>query len=244
MKVELRNVTRRFGRIRALDDVTLSLAPGALVAVLGLNGAGKTTLLRCLAGVLAPDRGAVYFDNHKLHRADLPLRRRFFFLPDFPLLFWDRSVIHNLSIILRLYEKDDDSAPRRAMDVLRELDLLPLANRPVGTLSRGQMYKTALAALLLVDPELWLLDEPLASGIDPLAVSFFKQATREAIARGRTVIYSTQLLEVAERFADRLVVLHEGRIRAAASLEELRAVAGDPSNPLEELFRKLRETPA
>ena len=240
MMVELQGVTRRYGRVRALDKVSLRLEPGQRVAVLGLNGAGKTTLLRCLAGVVAPDRGEVLFDGRALRRDDLPLRRRLFFLPDFPLLFWDRSVAANLSIILRLYGKDGGDAPRRALDLLRELDLLPLANTAAGALSRGQMHKTALAALLLADPELWLLDEPLASGMDPLALGLFKRAATEATARGRTVIYTTQLLEAAERFADRIVVLHDGRMRAFATLDELRATAADPGNPLEELFRKLR----
>jgi ABC-type multidrug transport system ATPase subunit len=244
MQVELCGVSRRYGKVRALDEVTLALAPGALTAVLGLNGAGKTTLLRCLAGVVAPDRGEVRCDGRPFRRDDLPLRRRCFFLPDFPLLFWDRTVAYNLSVILRLYEKDDAAAPARALDVLRELDLLPLATARVDTLSRGQIHKTALAALILVDPDLWLLDEPFASGMDPLALSFFKRAARDAAARGRTVLYSTQLLDVAERFADRIVVLHEGRVRAAAALDDLRATAQDPANPLEELFRKLREPTA
>ncbi len=244
MQIELRQVSRRFRKMRALDQVSCEIAPGQLVAVLGLNGAGKTTLLRCLAGVVGPDRGQVLFDGQPLRRDNLAMRRRFFFLPDFPLLFWDRSIAHNLSIILRLYEKDDASAPGRAMEVLRELDLLPLAQAPVGTLSRGQIHKTALAALMLVDPDLWLLDEPLSSGMDPLALSFFKRAAREAAARGRTVIYSTQLLDVAERFADHIAVLHEGRLCAWTGLDALRAGSKDPANPLEELFRKLRETPA
>ena len=243
MNVELRGVTRRYGRVRALDGVSLALPPGQLIAVLGLNGAGKTTLLRCLAGVISVDRGDVLFDGAPFRRDDLAVRRRFMFLPDFPMLFWDRTVVHNLSVILRLYGRDGADAPRRAMDMLRDLDLLPLANALVGTLSRGQIHKTALAALLLVDPEAWILDEPMASGIDPLAVSILKRAARDAVARGRTIVYSTQLLDIAEHFADRIIVLHEGKVRTFAALDELRATAADPQNPLEDLFRKLRGNP-
>jgi ABC-2 type transport system ATP-binding protein len=246
MHVQLSSVSKRYGKVHALRDVSLLLQPGQLVAVLGLNGAGKSTLLRCLAGVVAADGGELLCDGRPFSRGDMDLRRRIFFLPDFPLLFWDRSVIHNLSVIARLYGRDDAAAPERAFGLLRELDLLPLAQAPAGTLSRGQMHKTALAALLLVDPELWLLDEPLSSGMDPLALSFFKREARAAAARGRTVVYSTQLLDVAERFADRVAVLHEGRLRAWAGLEELRAgsLEQDAASPLESLFRKLRESPA
>ena len=242
MSVELQGVSRRYGRVRALDDVTMSIAPGQVVSVLGLNGAGKTTILRCLAGVIAPDRGAVTFNHIPLRRDDLPLRRRIFFLPDFPLLFWDRTVIHNLSVWLRLYEKDDAAAPQRAMDLLHELDLLPLVHSPVARLSRGQIYKTALAALFLIDPDFWLLDEPFASGIDPLALGFLRRTVRDAAARGRTIIYSTQLLDSAERLSDRIAVLHEGKLRAFSAIEEIRAAATDRENPLEDLFRKLRDS--
>jgi ABC-2 type transport system ATP-binding protein len=228
----------------ALDKGAFPLSGGPRVAVLGLNGAGKTSLMRCLSGIVGLDEGSLLFDGQPFRRDDLPLRRRIFFLPDFPLLFWERSVVHNLSVILRLYEKDDAAAPERAMAVLQELDLLPLAHSPVATLSRGQIHKTALAALLLVDPDLWLLDEPLSSGMDPLALSFFKREARAAVARGRTVVYSTQLLDVAEQFADRVAVLHEGRLRAWTGLEDLRKDAQDSGSPLECLFRKLREQPA
>ena len=244
MNVELRGVTRRYGKVPALDNVSLSVPAGSVVAVLGLNGAGKTTLLRCLSGVVAPERGDVLMDGQPLRRDDLALRRRLAFLPDFPLLFWERSVAHNLSVIVKLYEKDDASAPDRAIAVLRELDMLPLANAPVRTLSRGQVHKTALAGLLLVDPELWLLDEPFSAGMDPLVLSYFRKAALEAVARGRTVVYTTQLLDVAERFADRIAVLHEGRLRAWDGLDALRRTAQDSANPLEDLFRKLRGAPA
>lgn len=244
MHIELRNVTRRYGRVRALDGASLQLAPGQLVGILGLNGAGKTTLLRCLGGVVAPDQGQLLFDGRPFSRADIGTRRRFFFLPDFPMLFWDRSVSYNLSVILRLYGREGGDAPARSIEVLRNLDLLPVAGTAVAKLSRGQVYKVALAALFLVDPEVWLLDEPLASGIDPLAVSLFKRMARDAAARGCTVVYSTQMLDIAERFADRVIVLHEGRVRAFAAIEELRAAAPGSEAPLEALFLKLRSQQA
>ena len=244
MQIELRKVSRRFGAVRALDEVSFLLSPGQLVAVLGLNGAGKTTLLRCLAGVVGVDSGDVLFDGQPFRRDDLGLRRRLFFLPDFPLLFWERSVVYNLSVVLRLYGRDNADAPERAMKVLGELDLLSLAREPVGMLSRGQIYKTALAALILVDPELWLLDEPLSSGMDPLALSYFKREARAAVARGRAVVYSTQLLDVAERFSDRVAVMHEGRMCAWAGIEELRTEAHDSEDALEALFIRLREPQA
>jgi ABC-2 type transport system ATP-binding protein len=108
-------------------------------------------------------------------------------------------------------------------------------------LSRGQMYKTGLVAMIAVDRELWILDEPFASGMDPLGIDAFKRHARAAAARGHTIIYSTQILEVAEKFSDRVCVIHRGEIRAYDSMSRLREQAADKQNVLEEMFRQLRE---
>lgn len=241
MNIEVRGLQKSYGRVRALDKVSLEISPGQIVSLLGPNGAGKTTLLRCLAGIASPDHGDVYYDGEVFRRNRLDLRRRFSFLPDFPFLFWEQTAIRNIGIILRLYETDGPGVEARVVELLRELDLLPLANTPVQCLSRGQAYKTALAALLAVDPEVWLLDEPFASGIDPHGINALKRHVREATARGRTVIYSTQLLDVVERFADRVCLIHQGEVRAFDTLARLSESATDKDRVLEGMFQQLRE---
>lgn len=242
MLIELRGVLKSYDQTRALNRVNMEISPGQIVSLLGPNGAGKTTFLRCLAGISAPDEGSISFDGEDLKRERLELRRRFQFLPDFPFLFWEHNAMRNLSIILRLFEADKPGVEERVADLLHEFDLLPLANRPVSTLSRGQAYKVALVGLIAVDPELWLLDEPFASGMDPHGINAFKQHARQAVARGRTVIYSTQLLDVAERFSDRVCVIHQGDVRAFDTLDNLRQRAADKANVLDELFRDLKES--
>ncbi len=222
MNVELSAVEKIYGRTRALDRVTLSLMPGQIVAVLGSNGAGKTTLLRCLAGLIRPDRGEVTYDGEHFSTENLTLRRRLFFLPDFPPHFAGEPVLRNLGLMLRIYEADGDAAPERVIHWLRAFDLLDLAEAPVESLSRGQAYKVALISLLIIDPDLWLLDEPLASGMDPHGLSVFKSEARAAAARGRTILYTTQVLEAAERFSDRVCILHEGEVRIFDTLQSLR----------------------
>lgn len=222
MQIELHSVSKAFGRTRALDRVSLSIAPGQIVAVLGANGAGKTTLLRMVAGLLRPDQGEVLYDGKAFHADDLPLRRRLFFLPDFPIHFAQESVLHSIGMMLRLYEADGPEAPAKVAHWLEAFDLVDLAERPVHTLSRGQSYKAALVALFTLDPELWLLDEPLASGMDPQGLSTFRRQAREAASRGRTLLYTTQLLESAERFADRACVLSKGEVAVFESMETLR----------------------
>jgi ABC-type multidrug transport system ATPase subunit len=241
MRIELRGVLKSYAGVRALDRVKLEIAPGQIVALLGPNGAGKSTLLRCLSGIAAPDEGDIHYDEQPFNRGRLELRKRLHFLPDFPFLMMEQTVARNLGIILRLYDADAPGAEERVITLLKEFDLLTLAQTPVQFLSRGQAYKTALVALLAVDPELWLLDEPFASGMDPHGINAFKQHARAATARGRTVIYSTQILDVVERLADRACVIHKGEVRAFDTMENLRAAATDKSNVLEGLFTQLRE---
>jgi len=244
MDIEFRDVSKSYNGVPALDRVSLRIDPGQIVSLLGPNGAGKTTLLRCVAGIAAPDRGAVYLDGEPFRRDRLDLRRRMHFLPDFPFLFPDQSVVRNVAIVLRLFEADGDGAEERVLALLGDFDMLPLALRRVGSLSRGQAYKAGLIAMMAADPEVWLLDEPLASGMDPHGIDAFKRHARDAAKRGRTILYSTQLLDVAERFSDRVCVIDNGEIRAFDTLETLRERAGDKDHVLEELFRHLRESQA
>lgn len=162
-------------------------------------------------------------------------------LPDFPFHFWEQSVLRNITIVLRIFEADGAGVEDHVLELLRDFDLLPLALRPVDSLSRGQAYKAALVALVAADRDVWLLDEPFSSGMDPHGIDAFKRHAREAANRGRTILYSTQLLDVAERFSDRVCVIHKGAIHAFDTLERLRERASDKSNVLAEMFRQPRE---
>src|ERR1035441_202894 len=241
MRIELRALVKSYRSVRALDHVSLQIEPGQILSLLGPNGAGKTTLLRCLAGIAAPDRGGVYLDEQEFRRDQMDLRRRMQLLPDFPFHFWEQSVVRNIAIVLRIFEADGAGVEDRVLELLRDFDLLPLALGPVGSLSRGQAYKAALVALVAADREVWLLDEPFSSGMDPHGIDAFKRHARAAANRGRTILYSTQLLDVAERFSDRVCVIHKGAIHAFDTLERLRERASDKSNVLAEMFRQLRE---
>lgn len=241
MKLELRGVSKHYKSVRALDKVSLEIPPGQIIALLGSNGAGKTSLLRCLSTIAGVDKGEIYCDEEILQRDRLDLLRRLMFVPDFPFLFWDQTILRNISISLRLYEAETSGVEERVIEILRDFDLLPIAQNVALGLSRGQAYKAGLTSLLAVNPEVWLLDEPFASGMDPQGINTFKRHARAAAESGRTVIYSTQLLDVAERFADRICLIHQGEVRAFDTLENLRINASDKQNVLESLFQQLRE---
>lgn len=244
MIISVESLSKRYGRVRALDGVTLTIEPGQIVAVLGVNGAGKTTLLRCFSGVVMGS-GRISYDGERFTRGSMNLRRRIAFLPDFPIAFPHHTVLRHIGMVLRLYEADNPATEPRVLELLRGFDLLPLIDTPLAKLSRGQAYKTALSALLAADPELLLLDEPFASGMDPNGITFLKREARAAASRGHTVVYSTQILDIAETLSDRVLVIERGQIRFYAPLGDLEAAATSPEkgSVLEQLFQQLRNGP-
>jgi ABC-type multidrug transport system ATPase subunit len=157
-------------------------------------------------------------------------------------MYFHQSTLRHIAMVLHLYGADGDGVEKRVLELLEEFDLLPFCDGPVGKLSRGQLYKAGLTALLAVDPELWLLDEPFASGMDPLGISAFKKHARTAAQRGRTILYTTQILDLAEHFSDRVCLLHHGEVRAFDTLAKLRQQTRGTGGVLEGLFQQLRET--
>ncbi len=242
MRIRLQSVSKRYGRVRALDDVSLTIDPGHIVSVLGPNGAGKTTLLRCISAIVAPTSGHIYLDDERFTRGSMDLRRRIAFLPDFPVAFPHHTVLRHVGMVLRLYGRDDPGITPRVTALLGDFDLMPLIDTPMANLSRGQVYKAALVALLAVETDVLLLDEPFASGIDPNGISMLKREARDAARCGRTVIYSTQILDIAEKLSDWVSVIDRGTLRHYGPLRDLTAVgAVAGQGALEELFRRLRE---
>lgn len=227
MKLSFWNVALHYDRVVALQDVTLNLEPGRIVAVIGVNGAGKSSFLRVASGVVFPDKGSVTYDGTPLRRDDLALRRRMFFLPDVPALFPNETLIRNMSVILRLFEADGVDVEKLASETLAELSILELARDHVGTFSRGQIYKTALAALRVVNPELWLLDEPFSAGMDFIGTAAFRRYARDAAKGGATVVYSAQMLETVEGFADEVVMLKHGRLFAHEPVANLGKIVSE-----------------
>jgi ABC-type multidrug transport system ATPase subunit len=240
MDIRIESLCKRYGKIDVLENVSLEIASGTIVAIVGANGAGKTTLLRILATLVAGERGRVLLDGEELGRKRLDLRKRLFFLPDFPLVFGDMNVLRHIAMCLQLYDREAGDRAERIVELLEKFDLLALAEARLGTLSRGQIYKAALCGFLAVAPELWILDEPFASGMDPSGILRFREEARKAAAQGSTILYSTQILEIAEKFADLICVLDHGRILYLDTPAKLKEQTGGSDGALLELFSKLR----
>ena len=217
MHLHLAHVSKRFGRTEALTSLELTFAPGRIYAVTGENGAGKSTLLRLMAGVLVPDEGQVVMDDVPFSRKNLEQRRRVLFTPDSPVLFDDETVVRNVVTIAKLYQKDIDPAMPELAGFMDECGIAEAALKRVNQLSRGEAWKAGMAVVRAVQPEIWLVDGPFASGTDAIGQAVFKKLVRQLTAAGSTVIYTTQLLELAAGFSDDVLVLRKGKLTLQTS---------------------------
>ncbi|MEW1959110.1 ATP-binding cassette domain-containing protein [Kineococcus sp. NPDC059986] len=214
----LDNITRHFGERLALDDVSLSVPDGRMVGFVGANGAGKTTTMRIALGVLAADSGTVTFRGKD---PDLAVRRRFGYMPEERGLYPKGRLLEQLVFLARLHGVDRGVATRRGQDLLDRLGLGDRAKDKLESLSLGNQQRVQVAASLVHDPELLVLDEPF-SGLDPLAVDAMADLLREKTAAGVGVLFSSHQLELVDRLCDELVILHAGRVVASGEPEELR----------------------
>lgn len=235
--VAFRGVTRRFGDFTALHDLHLEVRTGEVFGLLGPNGAGKTTALRILTGLLAPSEGSVTVAGHDVATDPLAARRSMAFVPDGAPLYANLSPTQHLALVGRLFGVEEHTIQQETSRLLEALELADRADDPIGTFSRGMRQKTALACAILPKPEVLVLDEPL-NGLDAPTTAMFKEVLRAWADRGGAVIYTSHLLDVAERVCDRLAILAHGELVGLGSLDDLRLRAGREGT-LEQVFTAL-----
>ncbi len=237
MHIALQGVSKTFGHIKALDGFDLDVPPSSVIAVVGENGAGKSTLLRILAGISVPDQGMVLYDSVIFDRENMDLRKRLHFTPDMPLLFQDQTVARNISTFAALYGKTLDGREEEIGAWLADIGCASLMKRQAGFLSRGQMWKTGLACVAAIEPELWLADEPFASGMDEIGMGAYRRLTRHLVCKGSTVIYTTQMISMAVGFSDYVCVIRQGKVAILAESQRLRAYLDTDPDGSEKILR-------
>jgi ABC-2 type transport system ATP-binding protein len=231
-----RNLGKTFGRIAAVDGVSLKLAPGELLGLLGPNGAGKTTTVSLLAGLIPPDRGEVLVDEHRLVGDADPVKRRIGLVPQEVALYEELTARDNLRFFGGLY---GFRGPVLERIIVSALELVGLADRSrdrVSTYSGGMKRRLNLAAGLLHDPDILLLDEPTV-GVDPQSRHAIFENLQALKRRGKAILYTTHYMEEAERLADRIVIIDHGRVIADDTLAGLSRTHGATS--LEKVFLAL-----
>lgn len=217
--LELSGITKSYGAKRVLDDVGFTVTPGRLTGFVGGNGAGKTTTMRIVLGVLARDAGDVTLDGAPVTASD---RRRFGYMPEERGLYPKMRVLEHIVYLARLHGFDKSDASDRAEALLVELGLGERLGDNIETLSLGNQQRAQIAAALVHDPQVLILDEPF-SGLDPLAVDVVAAVLQARAAAGAAVLFSSHQLDVVERLCDDLVIIAGGTIRAAGTRESLRA---------------------
>jgi ABC-2 type transport system ATP-binding protein len=242
--LEIVGLTKSFGGMPAVDGLNLTIPQGEFHALLGPNGAGKTTTLRMVTGLLKPEHGSIRILGHDMMKEPEQAKRRLAFLPDDPLLYGKLRALEYLEFVAGLWGIVPDVAARQAEDLLRRLDLWSHTGELVEGYSRGMRQKLAFAGALIHDPQVLILDEPL-TGLDAAAARVVKDLLLERVGRGCTVILTTHILEIAERLAQRISIIHHGRVVAQGRLDELQAGAaaqGRPGSTLEQVFLQLTAT--
>ena len=222
--LQLESITKNYGDRRVLDGITFDVRPGRLTGFVGGNGAGKTTTMRIMLGVLSSDGGQVLIDGAP---ATGPDRQRFGYMPEERGLYPKMKVLDQIVYLARLHGFSKADATARATALLEELGLGERLNDKIETLSLGNQQRAQIAAALVHDPEVLILDEPF-SGLDPIAVDVVAGVLQSRAAAGASVLFSSHQLDVVERLCDDLIILAGGTIRAAGSREELRAAHSSP----------------
>ena len=231
---------KAYGDLVAVRSLDLRAEPGEVCALLGPNGAGKSTTVQCVTGLLAPNSGSITVNGIDIATHPADARRRMSYVPEVAALYDELTPAEYLMLRGRLFDLDDGAIRERTERILDGFGIGDRRDSPIAEFSKGMTQKVALAAALLTEPKLLILDEPL-SGLDVETTLVFKELVREIAARGAAVLYCSHMLDVVETLADRVVVIDRGEVMGQGSLEELRSsvAGGSPDARLEELFRTL-----
>ncbi len=236
LALELRGLCKTFQR-PAVDALDLTARAGELFALLGQNGAGKTTTLRMVAGLMRPDAGTISIFGVDALADPVAAKRITAWLPDEPLLYDKLTPLEYLEFVAGLWNVPPLEAGRRAQELLERLGLWPHRAERCEGFSRGMRQKTMLAGALLHEPRLLILDEPL-TGLDAAAARDVKDLLQSRVRAGVSIVLTTHILDVAERIADRIGIMHAGRLLEVGAFAELRERHGANAT-LEDIFLRL-----
>jgi ABC-2 type transport system ATP-binding protein len=235
--LDIRGLVKRFDR-PAVDGLDLAVRRGEFYALVGPNGAGKTTTLRMVAGLLAPDAGAISIAGIDALADPVAAKEIMAWISDEPMIYEKLSPLEYLQFVAGLWRVEPKTAEARARELLGWLGLSAQAHERCEGFSKGMRQKVALAGALVHEPTVIILDEPL-TGLDAGSARQVKSVLRERVRAGGTVVMTTHILEVAERMADRIGIIARGRLIAEGTLEELHRQAGKADFTLEDTFLAL-----
>jgi ABC-2 type transport system ATP-binding protein len=235
--IETAHLVKKYGEKVAVDDVSLSIRGGEVFGFLGPNGAGKTTTIKMIVGLLQPTSGTARVAGFDVQSQPLEAKAACGYVPDTPNLYAKLSGRELLRFVGDLYEIKRETVEERIAELMRLFDLAEAQDDLIDSYSHGMKQKAALAAALIHDPRVLVLDEPTV-GLDPKSARLIKDMLRQLADRGAAVFLSTHILEIAERMCDRIGIINQGRLVAVGTMDELRAL-GKGERSLEDIFLSL-----
>jgi ABC-2 type transport system ATP-binding protein len=236
--IETRNLVKKYGDKLAVNDVSFDVQAGEVFGFLGPNGAGKTTTIKIIVGLLRPTAGTVKVAGYDVQAQPLLAKAASGYVPDTPNLYAKLTGRELLRFVGDLYNLDHPQTARRVDELLRTFDLNAAADDTIDSYSHGMQQKASLAAALMHDPRVLVLDEPTV-GLDPKSARLIKDILRQMADRGAAVFLSTHILEIAERMCDRIGIIDKGSLVAVGTMQELRTLNKSGETSLEDIFLSL-----
>lgn len=235
--IQIANVTKTYNNtVRAVDDLTLTVNNGEIVGFIGPNGAGKTTTLKMMTGILKPDSGEILINEYDIQKDSLKAKQVIGYIADSPDMFLRLKGIEFMNLISDIYKVPTALRQERIKTFATRFDLTEVLDKPMQSYSHGMRQKMMVAAALVHDPAVWILDEPL-TGLDPKSAYALKNMMREHADAGNSVLFSTHVLEVAEKLCDKVIIIHHGQTLFYGTLDEL--TARYPDMDLEKIFLEM-----
>jgi ABC-2 type transport system ATP-binding protein len=237
--LQVLNLSKRFGGMLAVDDLTFTVNGGEIVGLLGPNGAGKTTTIRCVASLLQPTSGHILLNGHDVSDDPVAAKRALAFVPEVPNPYEMLTVMEHLRFVAAAYGMEEELV--HAEEILTRLDLWEKKNDLGASLSKGMRQKLACACAFIHRAQVFCFDEPLI-GLDPKGMRELKSMMMERRAQGNAMLISTHMLDTAERLCDRVIILKRGKLIAEGTVAELKAKLQSSNDvSLEDMFLELTE---
>ena len=233
--IEIKNVTKKYGEKIALKDITFNINDGEIFAFIGHNGAGKTTLIKAIVGIHDFDDGDILINGKSIKKEQVACKKEMAFVPDNPELYENMKAIDFINFVCDMYEVDFETRERNITKYAKMFDIEENLNDTINSFSHGMKQKVALISALAHEPKILIMDEPFV-GLDPKAVFDVKEVMNEMIKEGKTIFFSTHILDVAEKLCSRVGIIKKGELIKVGSMDEIK---GDKS--LEKVFLELEK---
>jgi ABC-2 type transport system ATP-binding protein len=233
--LDVNAVTGGYTRKPVIHDLSFSISPGELVGLIGLNGAGKSTTIKHIIGLMVPRNGDIRLNNVTFEENMDKYRSSFSYIPETPVLYDELTLKEHLELTAMAYGLDQETLDTRSEILLKEFRMEKRLNWFPSHFSKGMRQKVMIMCAFLVNPSLYIIDEPFV-GLDPLGIQSLLNQMNEKKKTGASVLMSTHILSTAERYCDRILLLHNGRIRAQGTMNDLRAAFNMPLANLDDLY--------